>query len=125
MAVMMILQRRKTSKLLNDGLPNSKVVTHIFTSSVEEDDADGWDFGTVKQAPPQLSKPPLQQMHHSPSQYSVNSFSTENKYQQQPPQQLPRTVSRNQVTPQQQQQPAPSSRVNEVTVSICTVRASK
>ncbi|CAO3648818.1 unnamed protein product [Mucor fragilis] len=83
--------------------------------NVEEDDADGWDFGTVKQAPPQLSKPPLQQMHHSPSQYSVNSFSTENKYQQQPPQQLPRTVSRNQVTPQQQQQPAPSSRVNEVT----------
>lgn len=54
-------------------------------------------------------------MHHSPSQYSVNSFSTENKYQQQTPQQLPRSVSRNQVTPQQQQQPSP--RVNEVTVS--------
>lgn len=54
-------------------------------------------------------------MHHSPSQYSVNSFSTENKYQQQTPQQLPRSVSRNQVTPQHQQQPSP--RVNEVTVS--------
>lgn len=117
MAVTMILQRRKTSKLLNYDIPNKKRVTRIIHLSVEEDDEDAWDFGTVKQAPPQLSKPALQQMHHSPSQYSVNSFSTENKYQQQPPQQLPRTVSRNQVTPQQQQQPAPSSRVNEVTVS--------
>jgi hypothetical protein len=81
---------------------------------VEEDDEDAWDFGTVKQAPPQVSKPALQQMHHSSSQYSVNSFSTENKYQQQTPQQLPHSVSRNQVTLQQQQ---PSSPINEVTVS--------
>lgn len=82
---------------------------------MEEEDEDAWDFGTVKQAPPPVSKPALQQMHHSSSQYSVNSFSTENKYQQQTPQQLPRPVSRNQVTPQQQQQQ--SSPINEVTVS--------
>lgn len=83
--------------------------------SVEAEDEDSWDFGTVKQAPPQLQKPALQ-MHNSPSQYSMTSLAND-KYQQSPPtQQLPRTVSRNQVNPQPHQSP-PNSRVNEVTVS--------
>jgi hypothetical protein len=44
----------------------------------------------------------------------MNSFTTENKYQQQS-QQLPRTTSRNQINPQQHT--PPNSRINEVTVT--------
>jgi hypothetical protein len=86
--------------------------------SVEVDDEDSWDFGTIKQAPPPQTKPSLQ-MQNSPSQYSVNSFTTE-KYQTpslSPAQQLPRSVSRNQINPLPHPSPA-SSRVNEVTVRI-------
>lgn len=57
-------------------------------------------------------------MQNSASQYSVNSFTTE-KFQQTPSptaQQLPRSVSRNQINPQAHSSP-PNSRVNEVTVS--------
>lgn len=86
---------------------------------MEADDEDSWDFGTIKQAPPPQTKPSLQ-MQNSPSQYSVNSFTTE-KYQTpllSPAQQLPRSVSRNQINPLPHQSSATNSRVNEVTVRI-------
>lgn len=94
----------------------------FWNNSVEVEDEDSWDFGTIKQAPPQVQKPSLQ-MHHSPSQYSTNGFTNE-KYQSSPPSQspsnyqLPRTVSKNQVNPQPQHQSPPTSRVNELTVSV-------
>ncbi|GAA5808907.1 hypothetical protein MFLAVUS_002306 [Mucor flavus] len=86
--------------------------------NVEADDEDSWDFGTIKQAPPPQTKPSLQ-MQNSPSQYSVNSFTTE-KYQTpslSPAQQLPRSVSRNQINPLPHQSSA-NSRVNEVTTKM-------
>lgn len=95
-------------------------------NSVEVEDEDSWDFGTIKQAPPQIQKPSLQ-MHHSPSQYSTTNGFTNEKYQSSSPSQspsnhqLPRTVSKNQVNPQPQHQSPPTtttSRVNELTVSV-------
>ncbi|KAI8637616.1 kinase-like domain-containing protein [Parasitella parasitica] len=79
-------------------------------NDVDNDDDDAWDFGTIKEPPKKV----LQQMNHSPSQYSVSSLSSETSYQQQNQNQLPRTTSRMQVKPQQQSQ-QPSSRVNEIT----------
>jgi hypothetical protein len=85
---------------------------------VEVEDEDSWDFGTIKQAPPAIAKPSLQ-MHNSPSQYSINNFTTAEKP---PGQQLPRTVSRNQVNPQPPHSSPPNTRINEVTVSPKKIR---
>lgn len=89
----------------------------MFENSIEAEDEGSWDFGTIKQAPPQIQKPSLQ-MHNSPSQYSTNGFTNQPSPSQSPSnQQLPRTVSKNQVNPQPHPS-SPNSRVNEMTVSI-------
>ncbi|CAO3651623.1 unnamed protein product [Mucor hiemalis] len=86
-------------------------------TNIEAEDEDSWDFGTIKQAPPQIQKPSLQ-MHNSPSQYSTNGFTNQTSPSQSPSnQQLPRTVSKNQVNPQPHPSP-PNSRVNEMTAKM-------
>jgi hypothetical protein len=86
-------------------------------NSAEAEDEDSWDFGTVKQSAPPLPKPQSTfQMHTSPSQYSVGSMNpidSKNNYYNTPPpsnNQLPRSISKNQVTPM--------NRVNDLTVSL-------
>ncbi|CEP16671.1 hypothetical protein [Parasitella parasitica] len=91
-------------------------------NNVEDDDDDAWDFGTVKVSPKKISEPP-----NAPQQkqrYSVSSLSSTASYQHQNPNQLPRTTSRIQVNPQQQNQQTTSG-VSEVTNHLQKVSMSE
>ncbi|KAI8365521.1 hypothetical protein BD560DRAFT_158569 [Blakeslea trispora] len=85
----------------------------FFFSSVDIEDEDAWDFGTVKAPPMPAPKTPLP-MHNSPSQYSVNTLAAENRPQ---PSQLPRTTSSNFVSSSpysSSSSSSSSSRVSEI-----------
>ncbi|KAI9475561.1 MAG: kinase-like domain-containing protein [Benjaminiella poitrasii] len=80
-------------------------------TTAEMDDDDAWDFGTVKQAPSQQTKPII--YNSTSSQYSINQNIA-------PQPSIPRVSSKNQLNSQQQQQQQPysPSRVNEVTTMM-------
>ena len=111
MDVMRTILKMKESKAFFLGGFLMILIYCFLFYSVDIEDDDAWDFGTVKAPPMPVPKAPLP-IHNSPSQYSVNTLATEGRPQ---PPQLPRTTSSNFVSSSPYSSSS-SSRVSEIMV---------
>lgn len=90
------------------------IYTFFFSTRVDVEDDDGWDFGTVKAAASPLPKPAAPQMQTSSSQYSITHL---NGVPSSPSmRQLPQITTKDQFSPQSSS-PHPASKVSWLMVS--------